>query len=124
MAGCCNFNEPKTWKGHEFACGSAVTYFTKLDESFERTGETLRHEAGGHGFAKLADEYHYSGTLSTSDKELIERRSAYMWYSNVDITSDPAKIKWAHSWLMTATKTRSASTKEVSPTSMAYGVLR
>lgn len=95
MAGCCNFNEPKTWKGHEFACGSAVTYFTKLDESFERTGETLRHEAGGHGFAKLADEYHYSGTLSTSDKELIERRSAYMWYSNVDITSDPAKIKWA-----------------------------
>ncbi len=95
MAGCCNFNEPKTWKGHEFACGSAVTYFTKLDESFERTGETLRHEAGGHGFAKLADEYHYSGTVSTSDKELIERRSAYMWYSNVDITSDPAKIKWA-----------------------------
>ena len=58
-------------------------------------GDVLRHEAGGHGFAKLADEYHYSGTVSSSDKDLIKARSAHMWYSNVDITSDRAKVKWA-----------------------------
>ena len=95
MSGTCNFQEPETWSGHDYACGPAVTYFSKVDESFEHTGETLRHEAGGHGFAKLADEYHYSGTVSTSDKELIKTRSAYMWYSNVDITSDRSAVKWA-----------------------------
>ncbi len=95
MAGTCNFYEPETWSGRDYACGPAVTYFSKTDESFKRTGETLRHESGGHGFAKLADEYHYSGTISSSDKELIETRSAYMWYSNVDITSDRSKVKWA-----------------------------
>ena len=96
MCGTCNFNEPETWAGHDYACGPAVTYFTKVDEDFVKTGKTLRHEAGGHGFAKLADEYHYSGSVSVSDKELIQRRSQYMWYSNVDITDDPAKVKWAN----------------------------
>ncbi len=95
MAGTCNFYEPETWSGRDYACGPAVTYFSKTDTSFEHTGETLRHESGGHGFAKLADEYHYAGTISSSDKELIETRSAYMWYSNVDITSDRSKVKWA-----------------------------
>lgn len=95
LNGSCTFYEPQSWTGRDYACGPAVTYFTKQDESFERTGETLRHEAGGHGFAKLADEYHYSGTVSSSDKDLIKARSAHMWYSNVDITSDRAKVKWA-----------------------------
>ena len=95
MAGSCNFFEPTTWTGRDYACGPAVTYFTRTDESFVGTGETLRHEAGGHGFAKLADEYHYAGTVSSSDKELIRKRSAYRWYSNIDITSDRSQVKWA-----------------------------
>ena len=95
VSGSCNFYEPETWTGRDYACGPAVTYFSKIDESFELTGETLRHESGGHGFAKLADEYYYAGTLSTTDKELIKTRSPHMWYSNVDITSDPAQVKWA-----------------------------
>ncbi|MCR5710702.1 MAG: leucine-rich repeat protein [Bacteroidales bacterium] len=95
LCGTCNMKEPANWEGRDYACGAAVTYFTKLDEKFEKTGETLRHEAGGHGFAKLADEYHYSGSVSAADKDLIESRAPYMWYSNVDVTSDPAKVKWA-----------------------------
>ena len=95
LGGTCHFSEPATWAGHDYACGPAVTYFSKVDEDFEETGKTLRHEAGGHGFAKLADEYHYSGSVSVSDMELIKARAPYMWYSNVDITSDPAKVKWA-----------------------------
>lgn len=96
MAGTCHFYEPETWTGHDYACGPALTYFTKVDAALERTGETLRHEAGGHGFAKLADEYNYSGTVSSSDRELIRTRSAYMWYSNVDVTSDRSQVKWAN----------------------------
>jgi hypothetical protein len=95
VSGTCEFFEPKTWTGHDYACGPAVCYFSKQDESFQETGKTLRHEAGGHGFAKLADEYHISGTISTNDRELIRNRSAHMWYSNVDITSDPTQVKWA-----------------------------
>ena len=97
-AGTCFFFDPKVWEGHDYACGPAVTYFLKMDESFERTGNVLRHEAGGHGFAKLADEYHYSGSVSVADRETIESKSRYMWYSNVDTTSDPAKVKW--SWFL------------------------
>lgn len=95
MSGTCFFYDPEVWEGHDYACGPAVTYFLKEDESFEKTGKTIRHEAGGHGFGKLADEYHYSGNVSVNDKELIQNRTPYRWYSNVDITSDPAKIKWS-----------------------------
>ena len=95
QCGTCFFYYPEVPEGRDFACGPAVTYFLKLDEDFRKTGKVLRHESGGHGFAKLADEYHYSGSVSSSDRELIRERSRYMWYSNVDITSDPATVKWA-----------------------------
>ena len=93
--GTCFFYDPETWEGHDYACGPAVTYFTKVDDSFVKTGKVLRHESGGHGFAKLADEYHYSGSIPFSEREHIRERAPYMWYTNVDITSDPATVKWA-----------------------------
>ena len=95
LCGTCYFYEPETWVGHEFACGPAVTYFLKLDESFEETGELIRHESGGHGFAKLADEYHYSGNAPYEERLKVSGLFKYMWYSNVDFTSDPAQVKWA-----------------------------
>ena len=95
LCGTCYFYFPEVPEGRDFACGPAVTYFLKLDENFSETGKVLRHESGGHGFAKLADEYHYSGSVSVSDRELIKECSRYMWYSNVDITDDPASVKWA-----------------------------
>ena len=95
LCGTCYFYEPETWVGHEFACGPAVTYFLKLDESFEETGELIRHESGGHGFAKLADEYHYSGNAPYEERLKVSGLFKYMWYSNIDFTSDPAQVKWA-----------------------------
>ena len=94
LCGTCYFYYPEVLEGRDFACGPSVTYFLK-QRNFEETGKVLRHESGGHGFAKLADEYHYAGSLSISDRELIRERSPYMWYSNVDVTSDPSKVKWA-----------------------------
>ena len=59
-------------------------------------GPTLRHEAGGHGFAFLDDEY--ETMQQEAIKEHIDHRNAmfrqYGWYANVDFTDDPAKIKW------------------------------
>ena len=95
LCGTCYFFEPETWAGHEYACGPAVTYFLKLDNSFEETGRLIRHESGGHGFAKLADEYHYSGNVPYEERLKVSGLFKYMWYSNVDFTSDPAQVKWA-----------------------------
>ena len=95
MRGTCYMLDPEDWAGRDFGSGASVAYFLKLDESLKETGHVLRHESGGHGFAKLADEYYYSGTISSYDEESIRKRSPYGWYSNVDLTSDPSKIKWS-----------------------------
>lgn len=95
LCGTCFMNDPQDWAGRDYASGPCVAYYLKLDESFEQTGSVIRHEAGGHGFAKLADEYNYSGSPTQNDIERINSRSPYRWYSNVDLTSDPSRIKWS-----------------------------
>ena len=95
LHGTCFMHDSEDWSGKEYANGPSVAYFTKQDASFERTGRTLRHEAGGHGFAKLADEYFYSGSLQSMDYDRLKQYEPYRWYSNVDVTSDPAKVKWS-----------------------------
>ena len=95
VCGTCYMYEPETWEGHDHACGPAVTYFLKLDENFEETGRILKHESGGHGFAKLADEYHYSGSVPYDEQLKVSSLFQYRWYSNIDFTSDPARVKWA-----------------------------
>ena len=88
--------DPDTWTTTRYASGPSVVYFTKLDDSFERTGYVIRHECG-HGFGKLLDEYFYdyTGSCPKDEKSKIESYSAYGWYANVDITPDPTKVKWA-----------------------------
>ena len=95
LHGTCFMHDSEDWSGKDYANGPSVAYFTKQDASFERTGRTLRHEAGGHGFAKLADEYFYSGSLQSMDYDRLKQYEPYRWYSNVDVTSDPAKVKWS-----------------------------
>ena len=95
LRGTCYMMDPEDWAGRDYGSGASVAYFLKLDESLKKTGEVLRHEAGGHGFAKLGDEYYFSGAIMSYDVERIQNRSPYGWYSNVDLTSDPTKIKWS-----------------------------
>ena len=57
----------------------------------------LVHEALGHGFAKLADEYVRSTEGSATDddiKELKERHEKYGWFLNVDSEKDSTKVLW------------------------------
>ena len=75
VAGTCYMNDPTDWTGRDYASGPSVAYFLKMDESLERTGDVIRHEAGGHGFAKLADEYYYPGTISSRDEEVLRTRT-------------------------------------------------
>ena len=76
---------------------SGVAVYGSRNNEPEAFGTTLQHEAGGHGFAFLDDEY--VTMYSEATQEHIAHRNAmyqqYGWYSNVDFTNDPAKIKWS-----------------------------
>ncbi len=67
--------------------------------------DIIVHEAGGHGFAKLLDEYIYSGYeyYVVPEDEKDEFQSSFKakyhnkgWGLNVDITYDPYKVVWKH----------------------------
>ena len=81
----------------DYGRGTSVAYFP-IGTSYEDLSATLHHEAGGHGFAKLADEYahEYMGTIPAS--EILQNRrwrETYGWYKNTDYVSDPAQVYWS-----------------------------
>lgn len=80
----------------DYGRGPSVSYFPTSSDSATFDG-LVSHEAGGHGFAKLADEYAYQ-SMGTVPQEVIEDRSAmfpYGWWRNADFTGDPALVKWS-----------------------------
>ncbi len=62
----------------------------------------VQHEAGGHGFAKLGDEYIYSNgfiqACGCSYPHLGEFNAgkALGWYRNLSANSDMKTVEWAH----------------------------
>jgi hypothetical protein len=57
------------------------------------------HEAGGHGFAKLADEYVLSEntdvTITSNDlTKALKLKNTYGWYENVDFNSSITECSW------------------------------
>ena len=75
---------------------SCVSFTTTALDNRQFYGPVLRHEAGGHGLAFLADEYaNYSGTPPTDHVSTYNSRfEDYGWYSNIDFTNDRSKIRW------------------------------
>jgi len=60
--------------------------------------QVLTHEAIGHGFAKLADEYVRSTEGSATDSDIMllkELHEKWSWFMNVDSESDPTKVLWS-----------------------------
>ena len=60
-------------------------------------GSVLQHEAGGHGFAFLADEYYEIKEKAPAEfiEEYNSMYNQYGWYANVDFTDNPSKIRWS-----------------------------
>lgn len=76
--------------------GKAVAYVPVVNNNTVDFGRVLRHEAGGHGFAKLGDEYFHGGTVP--DDKAAKVRSWYThWgcYANIDVTGNASEIRWA-----------------------------
>ena len=77
--------------GVDYGNGFAIAYLPLgTDEDMFRG--LILHEAGGHGFAKLADEYDSGCNFSMSFYNSVEGLN---WYPNIDFTSDPKEIKWS-----------------------------
>ena len=76
---------------------SSVAFYGSSGNDPDIFGCVLIHEAGGHGFAFLADEYcEASGTPSQEFMDTYNRLyGEYGWYSNIDFTNDPLKIRWS-----------------------------
>ena len=76
---------------------SGVAFCSSYGNDGSLFGPTLRHEAGGHGFAFLADEYATQNVKVSQDYITESNRlyKAYGWHANIDFTSDPKKVKWS-----------------------------
>ena len=81
----------------DYGCGTSVAYFT-VGMNDEDLAQLVRHEAGGHGFAKLADEYAYEnmGAIPQSEIGPYHEKEPYGWWKNVDFTNDPETVKWSY----------------------------
>ena len=94
-AGTCYVKVPAV-DGNDWAEGTTISYVPigKDDVNF---GYVLQHETAGHGFAKLADEYAYesNGRIDAHSKEhIVYEYALYGWWKNVDLTGDPAQVRW------------------------------
>ena len=93
-AGTCYMYQPVL--GTDYGSGSSVSYFPKGGDA-TTFAQLLHHEACGHGFAKLADEYAYEeyGAIPANEINAIkEQQSSWGWWKNVDFTNDLSTIRW------------------------------
>jgi IgA Peptidase M64. len=77
--------------------GQAIALFTTPEDNYPYNFKgTLQHEAGGHGFGKLADEYVNAATASTRSRNDIPAQHLLGAYANVDTTQNLSTIHWKH----------------------------
>jgi hypothetical protein len=77
--------------------GLSISFFP-MGENDVDLGQVLNHEAGGHGFAKLADEYAYqsNGAIPSEEIQDYKLEAKFGWWKNVDFTNELNQIKWYH----------------------------
>lgn len=83
-------------KDGDYGRGPSISYFPYSSAKSVFTGVVL-HEAGGHGFSKLLDEYADRNSrleVPAETKESIVAMEPYGYGKNIDFTNDPEKVKW------------------------------
>ncbi len=96
-AGTCNIFVPAEG---DYARGRSISYIP-VNSDEDTFNALVSHESGGHGFAKLADEYdqyQLDGIGQTIPKERVATyimEAQYGFWRNVDFTSDPEEVKWS-----------------------------
>ena len=92
-AGTCYMYSPA--KG-DYGNGFSIA-FLPLGMDEEMFNGLVHHEANGHGFAKLDDEYAYDYYGGIPEDVIAQKRNeeAFGWWPNIDFVSDPSTIKWS-----------------------------
>lgn len=96
-AGTCYYGYSGPAVEDNYGRGYGIAYFP-VGTNYEDLATVLHHEAGGHGFAKLFDEYAYEsmGAIPNNRIQEYQRwRETYGWGKNTDYTSDPAQVYWS-----------------------------
>lgn len=74
----------------------AICPLSPLSYPYDFRG-VVQHEAGGHGFGQLGDEYiKYTGMVPASEVDNLRMYQEYGMFLNVDATSDRSAILWKH----------------------------
>ncbi len=82
--------------GRSFCSFGTSGYFNAwVFDCIDRRPSTLIHEAGGHGFGWLGDEYTEFDQAFTNP-ESLDRRHSWGGYPNLDWRNDPETVYWAH----------------------------
>lgn len=78
----------------ELAIAYCPIIYNLENDSFR---QVLVHEAVGHGFAKLEDEYSYeeNGKMPSDEINDVKVLQSYGWAQNVDFTQDENTILWS-----------------------------
>jgi len=81
-----------------FVDGGAIAICPKSSDPYPYDFRGIvQHEAGGHGFGKLADEYIYHNAFITAEYMngfLLYKR--FGWYKNLSATGDRDTVPWSH----------------------------
>lgn len=84
--------------------GSAIAFcpLSTYDYPLDTRG-VIQHEAGGHGFGKLGDEYIYHNAFIDMCKciccehvDEFNRAKMYGWYDNLSLTGKMHEVPWSH----------------------------
>lgn len=78
--------------------GSAIAYCPKSTYAYPRDFRGIvQHEAGGHGFGKLGDEYiYYNGFVDDNTASGIRDAKRNGWYDNLSLSGKPSDVTWSH----------------------------
>jgi hypothetical protein len=83
--------------------GSAIACCPMSDDAYPYDFRGIvQHEAGGHGFGKLGDEYIYTNdfiSACTCPNKHLGDFNAYKalgWYRNLESVGDMEKVGWSH----------------------------
>lgn len=93
-AGTCYMYHPEEGQGN-YGNGPSIAYFP-LGTDADMFRGLVQHEAGGHGFSKLDDEYDYGYTVGSSFIDERINMFKWGWWPNIDFTGDPEAVKWSH----------------------------
>lgn len=84
--------------------GSAIAFCPKSDYGYPLDSRgVMQHEAGGHGFGKLADEYIYHNAFidfctctCCGHDDAVRLGKSWGWYDNIELTGKMHEVGWSH----------------------------